>query len=71
MGITFGDGFYPNPNSTKNRETSPKMMAIPEHPFKENMLLSFYNWPQVETSAVLKASIENQSLKPCAISLPF
>lgn len=27
--------------------------------FKENMLLSFYNWPKVETSAVFKECIKN------------
>ena len=35
-------------------------MMIPENAFKENMLLSFYNWPKVETSSVLKASIDTK-----------
>jgi len=31
----------------------------PDGTFKENMLLSFYNWPKVETSAVFSACIKN------------
>ena len=27
--------------------------------FKSNMLLSFYDWPKIETSAVLTASVKN------------
>jgi hypothetical protein len=65
MGCTFGDKGFFNPISKKNTQNSLKMTVIPEksEDFKENMLLSFYNWPQVETSAVFKASIEKREHK--------
>lgn len=65
MGITFGEkGFY-KPQRNKSGKNSPKMQAIPEQSeaFEENMLLSFYDWPKVETSAVFKASLEDKELK--------
>jgi hypothetical protein len=73
MGCTFGDKGFFNPASNKNLQNSPKMGAIPEksESFQENILLSFYNWPKVETSAVLKASIEGREHKQPPTTLPF
>ena len=36
-------------------------MMIPENAFKENMLLSFYNWPKVETTATCWPDTEAMS----------
>lgn len=33
-----------------------------EGAFKENMLLSFYNWPKVETSAVFQTSVHKNTI---------
>ena len=72
MGCTFGDkGFYqPKVVLLKSGKSSPKIRPEGQD-FKENILLSFYNWPKVETSAVFKASIENRELKQAPSTLPF
>jgi len=35
---------------------------VPGGGFQENMLLSFYNWPKVETSAVFSASVHKNTI---------
>ena len=34
-----------------------------EGTFKENMLLSFYNWPKIETSAVFTSSLNSNTIQ--------
>jgi hypothetical protein len=61
MGMTFGgeNGFKKSPRLMKaldiiyETEQKKEIEKPKNQDFQENMLLSFYNWPKVETSSVL------------------
>ena len=65
MGMTFGgeNGFKKSPKAaaTKGLDIIYEQEQKKEGDFKENMLLSFYNWPKIETSSVLGANNRNTS----------